>query len=154
MIIIVYIPETVGTLQDSLIKSNLLPLTALLKQILDSLNNTLLYSFNQLILREMDVFRWTIKDHVAFTINPRNLIIAFIQTTVFNITIMSHSYQDCKRNKGSNDEVQHRNHSKASHLWWECNWERHIKKGIDRMEHSTMDESVLSLYFLVEDDIG
>ena len=88
------------------------------------------------------------------SIQERNLIIAFIQTTVFNITIMSHSYQDCKRNKGSNDEVQHRNHSKASHLWWECNWERHIKKGIDRMEHSTMDESVLSLYFLVEDDIG
>ena len=49
---------------------------SILKQILDSLNNTLLYSFNQLILREMDCFRWTIKDHVAFTINPRNLIIA------------------------------------------------------------------------------
>ena len=44
---------------------------SILKQILDSLNNTLLYSFNQLILREMDCFRWTIKDHVAFTINPR-----------------------------------------------------------------------------------
>ena len=88
---------------------------------------------------------------LSLSIQERNLIIAFIQTTVFNITIMSHSYQDCKRNKGSNDEVQHRNHSKASHLWWECSWERHNKIRIDRMEHSTMDALVLSLYFLVEE---